>query len=276
MTRRLLILALALGGCEHAVETDDAAVEAPPALGAKFNATETGTVAGQVHWVGAAPMCPPISTPMFAEGKPTYRQFPNPNAPRADAIRHVVNGAVVFLEGVDAERSRPWDRDPVRVEITTERIHVRAGEHIGFVHIGDEVEFESLDSPLHVLSARGAAFFALPFPDASRPLRRRFNQPGLVELTSGAGRYWHRAYLWVAEHPYFVRTDEGGCFKLPQVPAGEYTLVAWLPNPELAAVDRDPNTGMVLRHHYAEPMRVEKSVRVQAGSTSQVDFWFLK
>src|SRR5437763_1547663 len=103
---------------------------------------------------------------------------------------------------------------------------------------------------------RGAVF-GLPLPGPGRPVRRRLAQPGVVELSSGAGRYWHRAYLWVGAHPYFALTDADGRFQLPGGPAGEYRLVAWLPNPDIAAVDRDPNTGMILRHHYREPLRSE-------------------
>src|SRR5207253_91779 len=118
---------------------------------------------------------------------------------------------------------------PVRVEISAEQIRVRQGDaepqNVGIVRLGDEVEFESRDARLHVLSARVAAFFALPFPEPGRPLRRRFTRPGLVELSSGAGRPWHRAYLWVASHPYVTLTDASGRFQVADVPAGECRLV---------------------------------------------------
>ena len=50
-----------------------------------------------------------------------------------------------------------------------------------------------------------------------------------VELTSGAGHYWMRAYLMVAEHPYYALTNADGRFVLPQVPPGRYEIVCWLP-----------------------------------------------
>src|SRR5205085_4877533 len=120
-----------------------------------------------------------------------------------------------------------------------------------------------------VLSVRGAAFFALAFPEPDRPLRRRLDRHGLVELSSGAARYWQRAYLWVGDHPYFALTDAQGRFTLSGVPAGEYRLIAWHPNPEVAAIDRDPNTGMVLRYHFAPPLQTRQSVHIDAGQTLQ-------
>ncbi len=71
-------------------------------------------------------------------------------------------------------------------------------------------------------------------------------------------------------------TAADGRFQIANVPSGEYRLVAWLPNADLAGVDRDPNTGMILRHHYAEPLRVEWAVHVDPGRTSEVDFWLSK
>jgi hypothetical protein len=142
---------------------------------------------------------------------------------------------------------------------------------VGFVRADDTIEMVSKDSQLHTLCVRGAAFFSLPFPDPDRPLRRRLSKPGLVELTSGAAKYWHRAYLWVGDHPYFALTDSEGKFSLPQVPAGNYRLVCWHPNGKIAAKDRDPNTGMVMRYHFAEPIQIGQPVEVKAGVNTMAD-----
>jgi hypothetical protein len=277
---RALIFLAALCGCNRAVDTAAPPVS-PPEIGARFDAKDVGAIAGQVHWAGYAPNIPLISAPVTGpDGKLSYRQFANPNSPRLNLGTGTVQGAVIFLEGVQPERSRPWDHALVRVAVSEERIEILQGDagrgRIGFVRVGDEVEIESRDASLHLLSARGAAFFGLPLPDAGKPVRRRLTQPGLVELSSGAGRYWHRAYLWVGAHSYFALSDDDGWFKLARVPAGEYRVVAWLPNPDVAAIDRDPNTGMILRQHYGEPLLCERTLRVEAGHTAEVDFWFSK
>src|SRR5207249_11538920 len=97
------------------------------------------------------------------------------------------------------------------------------------------------------LQARGAAFFSLPFPDRDQPLDRPLKQKGLVELTSGAGWYWIRAYLFVDDHSYYAHTDAKGHFELRAVPAGRYRLVCWMPNWNIARQERDPESGLVVR-----------------------------
>src|SRR5262249_59549364 len=126
-------------------------------------------ISGQVHWAGFAPRVSLISAPLTGpDGKLTYRQFPNPNAPRLNLGSGSVDGAVVVLEGVEPESSRPWDHKTVRVAVTAERIEIHQGDaapsRIGFVRVGDEVEIESRDASLQLLSARGAAFFGVPLP----------------------------------------------------------------------------------------------------------------
>jgi hypothetical protein len=75
----------------------------------------------------------------------------------------------------------------------------------------------------------------------------------------------------VTDHPYFAATDPSGRFTISQVPAGEYRLNAWHPSGEIAGFDRDPNTGMVFRYHFAEPFRKSQDIRVVAGSTTNAD-----
>ena len=36
-----------------------------------------------------------------------------------------------------------------------------------------------------------------------------------------------KAWIMVADHPYFAVTDENGNFKIENVPAGEYEIVFW-------------------------------------------------
>ena len=38
---------------------------------------------------------------------------------------------------------------------------------------------------------------------------------------------WMKAWIMVADHPYFAITDENGNFKIENVPAGEYEIVFW-------------------------------------------------
>src|SRR5262249_29450259 len=108
-------------------------------------------------------------------------------------------------------------------------------------------------------------------PDPDRPLRRKLSKPGLVEISNEAARYWQRAYLWVSGHPYFALTDEDGRFELKQVPAGDYRLICWHPNGSIGAVDRDPNTGMICRCHFAEAFQNARPVTIGPREELQLE-----
>ena len=41
---------------------------------------------------------------------------------------------------------------------------------------------------------------------------------------------WMRAWVVVAEHPFFALTNDQGEFALPNVPTGQYTLHVWQEN----------------------------------------------
>jgi hypothetical protein len=122
------------------------------------------------------------------------------------------------------------------------------------------------------LHAGGANFFTLAFPDPNRPLTRRLDRSGLTEFTSAAACFWMRAYLFVADHPYFCRTDGNGNFTLPQVPAGHYELVCWHPNWRERGHDRDPESALLSRLYFQAPVELVRQVEVTAGATVTASF----
>jgi hypothetical protein len=225
------------------------------------------------------PIVPPIHSPInigsaFPFGKPTLA-WKNPHAPVVDPGHRGVGNAVVFLRKVDLRRARPWDLPPVRVDQHDYQIHVWQGDvdaPVGFVERGAGVQMVSTQPVFHFLRARGAASFSLTFPDPHKPRTRRFNESGLVELSSAAGYSWMRGYLFVDEHPYYCRTDASGRFQLREVPAGEYELVCWLPNWHEASHERDPESGLIVRLFFKAALEKAAPVAVQPGVVSQVSF----
>ncbi len=270
------LVCVAAVGCDSSLPVADDAPSVAPLLATQFDAESCGSISGHVWWSGPVPSNPIVHADVLGpDGKWVSKQFINPNRIQVAGQSQSIENAIVFLENVEPERAHPWDHEPVRIEIDEQQIRVHQGHvshaNVGVVHTGDEVKIVSRQNAVNVLSARGAAFFGLALPDPNIEVERRFDKPGLVELSSGAGRYWHRAYLWVTDHPYFAATDADGRFALSQIPAGEYRLIAWHSNGDVANVDRDPNTGMVLRYHFAEPFRSAQTVRVVAGKETKAD-----
>ena len=235
-------------------------------------------MAGQVAWDGELPVAPPFKIRTLSpvdEYKIIKMVRENPNAPVVDARTRTVGSAVVFLRGVDPRRARPWDLPPVLVEQRESTFLIHQGENAsrhGFVRRGDPVTMVSADAWFHALHAGGAAYFTLAFPDPQQPLSRLFDRSGIVELTSAAGYYWMHGYLFVDDHPYYALTDAEGRFVLPQVPAGYYEIVCWLPGWREARHERESESGMINRWIFEPPIEVKKRVTVRPGQAALASF----
>jgi hypothetical protein len=263
--RPIFLLILGILGCDDPLPP--APTAQPPATPAFPRwSRATGDIVGRVVWAG-----PPIA-PTVVE---TYRPAPGaradrvaraaPNLPVIDPASGGLAGAIVSLSGVTAA-ARDWDHPPVSIELHDAEPMIRQGaappRSVGLVRRGDDVRIVSRQNIFHALRARGAAFWTFTLPDADRPLIRRLEQPGIVELSSAAGYYWMHAYLLVSEHPYCAVSDSVGRFSLPRVPPGDYELVVWLPAWHVVRRERDPESTAVTRivfgphHEWRQPVTV--------------------
>ena len=248
---------------------------APPQPG-EFDPATTGTLSGFVRWRGAVPRVEPfraIDEPLTDQPAPPPRDRANPNAPRIDPPTRALAGAVVSLRGIDPRRARPWHHPPLCVELRGQAFVLgqTSAPNVGFVKTGDPVEFVSDDPLPHVAQARGAAFFGLALPRPGIRRLRRLDAPGVVELASGAGYFWMRAYVHVSEHPYLTVTDAEGRFRLDQVPPGDYEAVAWHPDWRVQKEQRNPDLFRVQQVRFRPPLEASRPVTVRAGSTADVE-----
>jgi hypothetical protein len=282
--RRLISISFLLllgfvGGCED-VSQEPSTPPGNPSLKLTsiFDPATAGTIHGKVTWKGELPVVAPVRVYAIpGAGEPfKKRQIQaNPNAPRIDPTTGGVGNAVVFLRGIDTGNSKGWDQAPVRVEQSGGQFHILQGgidSSYGFVRRGDLIGMVSGDSFLHALHAARAEFFTLMFPQPNQPLSRPLKGKGLVELTSAAGCYWMRAYLFVDDHPYYARTNSEGRFTLTQVPPGRYDLVCWIPNWNEARHERDPETGVVTRIFFAPPLELVEKVRLDSKEVIEIGF----
>jgi plastocyanin len=121
------------------------------------------------------------------------------------------------------------------------------------VQVGTKVEFPNLEKDTYhnIFSYSPAKRFDLGRyrPDEKPVPSEIFDVAGLVTLRCDIHEHM-RGLILVLATPHFVTTDESGHFRLAGLPAGHYTLKAWI----------DSRT---TREH---------QVDLKSGSTLQVDF----
>ena len=98
------------------------------------------------------------------------------------------------------------------------------------VQLGTKVEFPNLDDTYHnIFSFSPPKRFDLGrYRPDERPVPSQvFDAPGLVTLRCDIHEHM-RALILVLATPHFVMTDADGKFTLGGLPAGRYTLKAWI------------------------------------------------
>jgi len=120
------------------------------------------------------------------------------------------------------------------------------------VQVGTKVEFPNLDDAYHnIFSYSPSKRFDLGrYRPDERPIPTEvFDKSGLVILRCDIHEHM-RGLILVLNTPHFVMTDTNGRFRLEGLPAGHYTLKAWI----------DSRTTR------------EKPVDLKSGQTLHVDF----
>jgi plastocyanin len=120
------------------------------------------------------------------------------------------------------------------------------------IRVGTRVEFPNLDDTYHnIFSYSPAKRFDLGrYRRDERPIPTEvFDKAGLVTLRCDIHEHM-RGLILVLNSPYFVMSDTDGHFRLSGLPAGRYTLKAWI----------DSKTTR------------EKPVELKDGQTLHVDF----
>jgi hypothetical protein len=98
------------------------------------------------------------------------------------------------------------------------------------VQTGTRVEFPNFDNTYHNIFSYSAAkrFDLGRYRSDERPIPSEvFDVPGLVTLRCDIHEHM-RGLILVLDTPYFVLSDTEGNYRLAGLPAGHYTLKAWL------------------------------------------------
>jgi plastocyanin len=153
--------------------------------------------------------------------------------------------AVVYLEGKFAAPTKP----PATAQLWQKGLQFQPG--VLPVQVGATVEFPNGDELYHnVFSYSKTKRFDLGrYRKDDKPATQTFDKPGVVKLYCEIHEHM-RGTILVLETPYFTRTDTNGGYRLDNLPAGRWTLKAW--------VD--------------DKVTYEKPVELETNKTVRVDF----
>jgi plastocyanin len=153
--------------------------------------------------------------------------------------------AVVYLEGAFPRPASAPTKEVAQKDLTFVPALLP-------IRVGTRVEFPNLDDTYHnIFSYSPAKRFDLGrYRRDERPIPTEvFDKAGLVTLRCDIHDHM-RGLILVLNSPYFVMSDTDGHFRLSGLPAGRYTLKAWI----------DSKTTR------------EKPVELKDGQTLHVDF----
>src|SRR5213082_4019953 len=131
--------------------------------------------------------------------------------------------AVVYLDGSFAKPPSPATKQIAQKDLTFLPSLLP-------VQVGTRVEFPNLDDTYHSIFSYSPAkrFDVGRYRPEERPIPSEvFDTPGLVTLRCDIHEHM-RGLILVLDTPYFQTTGTDGKFRLSGLPAGHYTLKAWL------------------------------------------------
>lgn len=159
---------------------------------------------------------------------------------RVSATSANLSDFVISVEDIEQPLSNPMQ------PVVLDQKDLRFVPHVLVVQVGTTVEFANSDPLSHnVFSISDAKRFNLGLYSRGAVRQLKFDKPGVVDLLCNV-HLEMSGYVVVVKNPYFARTESGGNFRIPNVPAGEHRMRCWHERyPAQERVVRVPETGSV-------------------------------
>jgi plastocyanin len=182
--------------------------------------TNGGAIEGKVIFTGPKP--PPLKITPTKDAE--VCGAPRESAQIAVAPDGAVGNAVVFIQRV--EQGKAWDK-PESVPILTNS-QCDFAPRVQAVQVGTEMDFSNADPVFHNLHAflDKSTIYNVSLPKGGRKIRRQLGESGMVRVDCDS-HPWMRAWIFVAQSPYYALTGPDGHFVIKDLPPGSYTLKAW-------------------------------------------------
>lgn len=151
--------------------------------------------------------------------------------------------AVVYLEGNFTANAKPKSGDTAQMA----QKNMLFAPDLVAIHIGGAVEFPNLDDTYHnVFSYSKAKRFDLGrYRKEEKPGTVMFDKPGVVTVHCEIHDRM-RGTVLVLQSPYFQKTDSAGRYRIDHLPAGHFTVKAWINEADVRERSVDLKSGAPL------------------------------
>jgi hypothetical protein len=180
--------------------------------------TDGGSIEGKVTFAGSVPMKKIIPT-KDKETCGDIREEPQVIVGPDKGVQD----AVVYLETV--AKGKALEKPAKKPEIVNKNCNFVP--HVQAFPVGTVVIVNS-DPVLHNTHGfhEKATVFNVALPMKGQRIEKPLKKPGITRVECDA-HGWMLGWIFAAENPYYAVTQKDGTFTLPDVPPGQYTLVAW-------------------------------------------------
>ena len=133
-----------------------------------------------------------------------------------------IQWAVVSLVGAKGPAPKPAQK------LVLDQKGCHFSPHVLLVPAGAEVDILNNDGVLHNIHTFSTANPSInkAQPKFKKVMTEKFEKPEIIKVQCDA-HSWMQGWIVVQAHPHYAVTDEGGAFKLDNVPAGKHKVEVW-------------------------------------------------
>ena len=187
-------------------------------------------------------------------------------AAKEDPLVFEQSRVVVYLEGnVAGNSGASTSAAPVEIQ----QIDREFSPDLAVIPVGTTISFPNMDPIFHdVYSLSKTKSFDLGAYDKGQTRRVTFTKPGIIEV------YCHlhpnmAATIMVMANRYYARPDRDGHYRIPDVPPGHYTLVAWHKTAGFFRKSVDVGSGQSMTADFLIPVLVDS--KEEASKRNEVE-----
>jgi plastocyanin len=215
----LLLLFLAIAGCNKSQPASDQPSAAPKTPTINVDAATAGSITGIITYTGAAPKLKPLDMTQ----DPGCPSSPQPSEAVVLSGNKLANVFVYVKEGLPAG-TFAVPTEPV----TLDQKGCRYNPHVLGIMVGQPLKITNTDSAnhnIHDMPNSNQPFNESQTP-TDKPITKTFSKPEVMIPVQCNQHPWMRAYIGVLTHPYFAVSATDGTFAIKNLPPGDYTLAA--------------------------------------------------